>query len=269
VLPYIKAASTEDLKPRYTGDGIKRVRMSYGPFKLGAANSAVKEGNFASLDPQGTSWANFAADFPSDITMLNAKLSINYADGTEISNANGVYNHHAFFFDTSKSMDSDLQCQGSHDKIAPLNAIASAAADSGNPAAAAMVANFTTRPIAANYIPKDHKMLLTCDLVNYNKEVKEIYMNVDLQYIDGKAPGFLESTIHLVSAGSCASKQHGTDALNVEPPKGKKQFTLEDNEIELKDDGKLLFTKGHLHGKHDLKLCSTLNFSNISCQMVV
>jgi len=234
--------------------------MSYGPFEVGAGTNKTKVGNFVSFDPQGTGWASFASDFPADITVLSAKMSVTLKDGSEIDNSNGVYNHHAFFFDVSKSMDSDLQCQGSHDRIAPLNTIAASAADSANPAAGASVKNFTTKPIAANFIPKGHKMLLTCDLVNYNKESKDVYMNIDLQYVEGKAPGLLESTIHLVSAGACASKQHGTDALMLEPPKGKQQFTLVDNQIEVKDDGKLLFTKGHLHGKliHSMLLCSSL-----------
>lgn len=246
IVPYVKSVRKEVVKPLYPGDDVKRVQLSYGPLVLGAANNQTKGGNYVSLDPQGTAYANFASDFPSDITILGAGLSMNFADGTPISNANGVYNHHAFLFDTSKPMDSNLQCLGSHDRIAPLNAIASSGADAGNPDGPP---NFTKRPLAANYIPKGHKILFTTDLVNYNKEPKEVYLTVDFQYIEGKAPGFLETTTHLVSAGSCAAKTHGTDALNVDFPKDKKQFTLQDNEIEIKDDGKLLFTKGHLHGK--------------------
>jgi hypothetical protein len=93
VIPSMKSIKTETLTPTIPGGDVKRVRMTYGPYKLRAAGSKARAGNFISLDPQGTGWAYMASDFPTDITVLRALLSIGYDDGTKIGNANGVYNH--------------------------------------------------------------------------------------------------------------------------------------------------------------------------------
>jgi hypothetical protein len=93
VIPSMKSVKTETLAPTLPGSDVKRVRLKYGPYKLRAAGSKARQGNFISLDPQGTGWAYIASDFPTDITVLQARMSIGYDDGTKIGNANGVYNH--------------------------------------------------------------------------------------------------------------------------------------------------------------------------------
>jgi hypothetical protein len=92
VVPSMKPIKSEPLKATIPGDDVKRVKLTYGPYKLRAAGSKAKAGNFISLDPQGTGWAYIASDFPTDITVLRAIMTIGYEDGTKIENANGVYN---------------------------------------------------------------------------------------------------------------------------------------------------------------------------------
>jgi hypothetical protein len=244
ILPANNAVKRETLNPTILGDDVKRVRLTYGPYKLRASNSTQREGNFFSFDPQGTGWAYLLPDFPTGITVLSVKLSIGYADGTEIANSNGVYNHHALFLDISKGISSNLQCQGSSITIPAINSIAGSAADIGD----GIRPNVTTRPITGNFIAKDHKILITGDLVNYNKEIKEVYMNIDLQYVEGKAIGLLENSIHLVPVGACESKFFGMDSIFFRPPRDRKQFSLKGENLEVKEDGKIMVVRGHLHG---------------------
>jgi hypothetical protein len=240
----------ETLVPSFPGNDVKRLKLTYGPFKLKAANSAQKEGNSDSLDPQGTGWRYLASDFPTNITILSAKMTITLPDGELISNSNGVYNHHAFIFDASKSSRSNIQCEGSGKIIPALNSISGSAADAGTarPKAASSV-----RPVTGNFIDKDHDILLTGDLVNYNNETKEVYMISDLQYVEGKATGLLETTFHLIPAGACeggkSSSPGPLGGVSVKPPKDQKKFAIKGGGIEIKEDGKILVIRGHMHGR--------------------
>jgi Stress up-regulated Nod 19 len=222
--------------------------MTYGPFKVKGAGTKQREGNFFSLDPQGTGWSYMAGEFPSNITILNARMMITTAEGEEISNKVGIYNHHAFFIDVSKGIRSNLQCGGeSAMKFIPaINSISGSAADSGNPAARPVI---TTRPTTGNFIGADHKVLLTGDLVNYNNETREVYMVSDMSYVEGKAVGILESTVHLVPVGNCEAKGllGPLGLLFMRPPKDQKTWSIKGGGLEVKDDGKLLLVRGHMH----------------------
>ena len=242
-IPTQKPVKVEKLEPTISGDGIKRMKLTYGPFKLRAANTTKKEGNFFSFDPQGTGWAYIADGFPSDITIVNGRMSIGYDDGSLIGNVNGVYNHHAFFLDISKGLKSNVKCKDASISIPALNSITGSAADSG------AAPKISAKPVTGNFIEKGHKVLLTGDLVNYNNETKEVYMSTDLHYLEGKGIGLLETTVHLLTVGMCEKNTNPIEALFIKPPKDKKKFSIQGAGMEIKDDGKILALRGHMHGK--------------------
>jgi hypothetical protein len=234
----------ETLKPTFPGDDVKRVKMTYGPYKLKAANTTIREGNFFSLDPQGTSWINLASDFPTDITILNSRMTIHFADGTLISNANGVYDHHAFVIDSSRVPEAHIGCAGSPIPIMPINSIMGNSAEAMGDLASGGV-NLTTRPITGNYIGKGHTVAIQLDLVNYNNKTEEVYVSADMSYVNGREKGIWEIATHLIPVGVCA-KGVGINALI--PPKDRKKWTLEDDGFTMRDDGKLMYVRGHMHG---------------------
>jgi hypothetical protein len=245
-----KPSKVEVLKSTFPGDDIKRIRLTYGPFKLKAANSKVKTGNFFSLDPQGTSWVGLAADFPTDITLLNGKLNITLADGSEISNSRGVYNHHAFFIDGSKGMESSIACKSPTGRVSPIpafNSVVGNSAESMGDSARGNV-NPNIRPTSGIYIGKGHKVIIQGDLVNYNNKTEEAYMTTDLHYIEGKAPGVWEQEVYLIPLGACESKSFGLDTLFLRPPQGKKKWTLKGGGLTVQNDGKFTYVRGHMHG---------------------
>lgn len=244
IIPSMKSVKTETLTPTIPGSDVKRVRLTYGPYKLRAAGSKARQGNFISLDPQGTGWAYIASDFPTDITILHARMTIGYPDGSVIGNANGVYNHHAFFIDLSRGLGSKIGCQGKSISIPAINSIMGSAADSGG-----INISTTTRPKTGNFIAKGNKVLINGDLVNYNNQTKEVFMTADLQYVEGKAKGLLETSVHLLPVGTCESKFLGVESMFMRPPKGKKQWSLKGDGMIVKEDGKLVLVRGHLHGK--------------------
>jgi hypothetical protein len=249
MIPKIKAIKIQTLTPTFPGDDVKRVALTYGPFKLKAANSKKKEGNFFSLDPQGTSWINVAKDFPTDITILNSHFSIHFQDGTLISNANGVYDHHAFVIDSSKAPEAHIGCAGSKIPIMPVPSLMGSSAEAMDDTAQGGV-NLKIRPTTGNYIGKGHTIVLQGDLVNYNNKTEEVYMTAEMSYVDGREKGIWEISTHLVPVGICGVQKGGLAALA--PPPNVKKWTLKDDGLEMKDNGKLMYVRGHMHGKSSI-----------------
>jgi hypothetical protein len=259
VTPYIgplKPMSVEHPKPEIAGKDIKRVALKYGPFKLRSAKEK-RGGNMFSLDPQGTGYAYMAKEFPSNVTVLLPKMLIVHEDGTEISrNVGGVYNHHAFIYDVSRGMRANIQCKDSKRDIAAVNALMGSSADF---TPESMQLGMITGPgklKVGNYLGSNKQLLLQIDLVNYNPEPKNVYVIADLTYMDGKAVGYYETVVHLISVGTCEAKNAFLGNLFVSPPKDKKQWSLRGDTM-VKDDGKILAVRGHMHGTTPRGLASS------------
>jgi hypothetical protein len=242
--PLVNASKIEKLPATIPGQDVKRTKLVYGPFKLKAANSKQKEGNGNSFDPEGSAWSVVAPDFPTDITVLSARMSIFHPDGKEISPAAGVYTHHAFFFDASKGQYANIKCPSGRE-IGAVNSIVGGANDAGG---AAQLPDPKTRPATGNYIGKGNKVLVSGDLVNYQNVTKEVYMSADIQYVEGKALGLWETFMHLIAVGTCEAGPNVDDAVFLKPPADKKQFSVKGN-AQIKDDGRILAVRGHMHGE--------------------
>jgi hypothetical protein len=220
--------------------------MTYGPYKLKAANSAIREGNYISQDPQGTAWMSQPSDFPTDITILFVHLITHFADGTPVSNDNGVYNHHVFVVDKSKTPVAHIGCAGIPIPIMPINSIMGNSAEATSELASGGL-NLTTRPDTGNYVGKGHKMMIQLDLVNYNNKTENVYVTMDMSYIEGKGKGIWEIAQHLIPVGACAAV-NGGGVSALMPPEDKKKWTLKDDSFVMRDTGKLIYIRGHMHG---------------------
>jgi len=89
--------------------------------------------------------------------------------------------------------------------------------------------------------------LINGDLVNYNNQTKEVFMTADVHYVEGKAKGLLETSVHLLPVGTCESRFLGIETMFMKPPKDKKQWSLKGDGLTVKEDGKLVLVRGHLH----------------------
>jgi hypothetical protein len=243
ITPSIKPLKKEILTPTMPGSDVKRMRLTYGPFPVGAATNKSWVGNFLSLDPQGTAWVNILEEFPSDVTILSARTNNTFTDGSLISNGQGVYTHHTFFIDASKSLGTNMECTGTRMPLPAINTLMGSASDSGS----AEVTSTTKRPITGNYIAKGHKIIVNGDMVNYNNITKEVLMTADIQYVEGKVKGLLQTSMHFVPVGSCEFK--ALDSTLGRPPKDKMQWSLKGDGMVMKSSGKMIMVRGHLHGK--------------------
>jgi len=188
---------------------------------------------------------SIASDFPTDITILNVHLTTHFADGTPISNANGVYDHHVFVVDTSKTPVAHIGCAGTTIPIMPINSIMGNSAEAMDGLASGGV-NLTTRPVTGNYVGKGHNLTIQMDLVNYNNKTENVYLTIDMSYTEGRAKGIWEIAQHLIPVGICAAANGGGLSALI-PPTDQQKWTQDDDGFIMRDTGKLIYVRGHMH----------------------
>jgi hypothetical protein len=249
--PIIQPVNTTTRDPEKPGPGVKRTVITYGPFTLRAPKGAWS-GNLMSLDPQGTAHGYMIRGFPSNVTLLLPKLLIVNEDGSEIANANKVYNHHAFVYDVSRGSRANIQCApvATGKSLMAVNALLGSSADFSPDALVSSVTKVGGNQMkVGNYIGSNQQLLLSTDLVNYNPEPRNVYVVADLTYLEGKAVGYYETALHLISVGTCESWDPILGGLFIRPPTDKNQWSLK-GESMVKDDGKIVAIRGHMHGTH-------------------
>ena len=104
------AMKIEEMKPILRPDA-KRIRLTYGPYKLKGLAKDKQGGNTFSFDPNGTGWWHkVTQEFPRNITILDAfsKLVDDKFEDADV--AGGLYNHHIAFFTMNKSPIKYLSC---------------------------------------------------------------------------------------------------------------------------------------------------------------
>lgn len=195
------------------------------------------------MDPAGTAWNHLADDdFPRDVTILTTNAQVVFEDGTRAEVSKGVYNHHLVFFNQDKSIPSVLSCDGQTARRGiPMSLFVGGSEDKG--------AQYFTTPDgkfnSGYYIGKKDRILMGGDVVNYTNKTQTVFAEVEVEYVDGKVAGLMETGQHSVSVGMC----DGVAGTNLTAPKGQTKFTYTGKEITVFTDGYLVSAKGHLHGR--------------------
>jgi hypothetical protein len=193
------------------------------------------------MDPAGTGYLyTVANDFPKDITILDAVSGVFNANMQPIDRKDGLYNHHNVFIDISNPTPAITGCgDGRAFASIPANVFMGGAADGGQN-------RYTTNDGKFNsglYIAKDAGIIQMIDIVNYNNESQTIYTISEMEYLDGKQPGFLSSATTGIDLGMCAGKT----GMFVHAPNGQQKFTFAGKDITIERDGYFLNVKGHMH----------------------
>jgi hypothetical protein len=188
------------------------------------------------MDPHGTAWNYMTEDdFPKDITILLAKLYPEYEDGSPADMMTGMYEHHLTFIDVLKPPEPIASCGNTKISVGTVPftfVIAGAAENSGG--------LFTTVDGKFNsgfYLPKNMQLMQVGDMVNYSNETKSIYSVVEVEYLKGSPPGFMQASTQLLNVAECDSA-----GLAFEPPKDQKVFSLKGKPMTVTRDGFLLAT---------------------------
>jgi hypothetical protein len=228
--------------------GVNRMKIKYGPLKLRPPGGRWT-GNMISLDPKGTGFAYMLEGFPANVTLLAPQMYVHLEDGSRISNANKVYNHHTFVYDTARAPRANLLCKNNDRELAAVNAIMGSAADFSPDALNHAIQSMGDGKVkVGNYVETSDKLMMSLDLVNYNPTIQNIYVVADITYLEGKAIGYFETALHLISVGTCETKDLLGNTF-IFPPTDKKQWQLK-GDTTVREDGRIMAIRGHMHGEH-------------------
>jgi hypothetical protein len=179
------------------------------------------------MDPQGTSF-DTRAEFPSDISLLYALVTLVNEDGSPATITNGVYNHHIAIADISKSPVLLTSCPGEKPKPSlSISVFAGVGEDKG-------AYTYSTKDDKLNggyYISKNDTVFLTAEFVNYTNDTKSLYAVVDVQYAPGKSN--LDVTSETLSVTQCDGTGKGIGIR----PDNKKVFGATSKNMTLQQDG--------------------------------
>jgi hypothetical protein len=196
-----------------------------------------------------------ASDFPKGITVLDAITAVYDDKMKEISNENGLYNHHNVFFDLAGRFAPPITCGPSlldmFNLKAPFNIFMGGAADT--------TSNHYTSPDgrfnSGYYISNESDILQMIDIINYNPEPRTVFTVSEMEYVDGKPTNLLAANAIPINLGMCdgaaAKKTIMEPMAKGQTADGKRRFTLTGKDITIARDGYFLNWHGHMHDGGD------------------
>jgi len=226
-----KYLRTDQLTPKYRPNA-KRVAVLYGPVNLLGKTARKPFTGSDSMDVNGQAWkANLFQGLPRLSTVIAARWSVKYKNGTEAGPENDVYLHHLISSDMSKPKSSPFGgCNGFDELVgAQFN---NRGQDSGG-----METLYSTPDGSFNsgyHFGLLPILRIQYDLINYSNEPKEVYLELMLEYVDGIL-GVDTGTI-LKSVDDCGQ----ADNLVV-------NGTTKGKEVVMTSDTTIVWASGHLH----------------------
>jgi hypothetical protein len=184
--------------------------------------------------------------FPLDSIILRTDSRLRWQNGTEITVAQKIYNHHVILAEVTKPQKAVIKC-GTLDNswgigsITPQGYIGGSSTD-GAPAL------FTAEDgsIDAGFrMPKDGKVFASIMLVNYLEAAQEVFVVTEVDYIPGSHPEFMDTCVASMSVTQCESGLAASPMIF--PKEGQSKFQLKSKPITILQDGYLLQRKGHTH----------------------
>ncbi|KAF1991969.1 hypothetical protein K402DRAFT_459181 [Aulographum hederae CBS 113979] len=232
------------------------------PQTLLTGNMALAVAEFLSnpLDPEGLPVMHSVAEgICKNCSILAASFDAVFKNGTRADISTGVYLHHIIGLNLGKrEMDepiinqwlpfcSELGSMGSvyEQLLKVLNQLAGPADkgwDSsifGFGAADKFTQYFTTSDgnfDSGFYFAPEDQLLLQAELVNYRAEYQEVYLQMDLEYVEGKAGKSATTSFSTVTpCNTLMFKGNGTAG------------TLISQDLEVQKDGTIVGARGHMH----------------------
>jgi hypothetical protein len=223
--------------------GAKKANLWFGPFEIvdAATRKKTPNKNIIAMDPGGTTFMNKAIGFPSDITLLDAVVHLVYEDGSPASVANGIYNHHIAFQDTTKKPPAMVACPGQAAKNSVPTSVFVATGEDGNSYHYAPdIPDFNS----GYYIGPNDGIGVFAEIVNYTNQTKKIFASVEYNYVPGKPK-------YDVSGATLSVTQCDGANVGIHPPKGQKVFEVNSKDMKVEMDGYIFAVRGHLHDGGD------------------
>jgi hypothetical protein len=221
----------------------KRETLRYGPVDLYAKTARKPVQGLPAMDPTGQAgMASISAGLCKSCTVLSASFFLTYEDGTPATVPNGLYIHHFISYDTTKSLKRVIPgCEGGlPSTYAPF---IDRGEDSGETETV-----FTTPDGKFNsgfQFGKAPKLLMQYDLVNLKDKARKIYINLEVEYVEG-----------LVGKDASHSLKTVTCVPGINPRVNTAGPTITtSSKMTVSSNSTIVWGRGHLHsGGVDVKL---------------
>jgi hypothetical protein len=176
---------------------------------------------------------------------LYSKLFVVDEKGEEIGIDRGIYSHHVVFMPSSRLGAEDfLNCNGRPVLTPQIPAFIGTSAEIfenrfGN-------ANSTIN--TGFYIPKNDKIFVLVDFVNYKEYDQDVYLVPEVEYLPGKPAGYLDSSEFIVSPNTCDSIMGYNAGSLIRPPPGVEKFVVNGTDITFSKDGYIVWSRKFILG---------------------
>jgi hypothetical protein len=236
--PVQKVFKMEYLKPELNPDA-KKIRITYGPYKIRSSTDTQNPGNSYSMDPHGSGYAFVAGDdFPRDVTVLATQSMLVNETFEKAIISDGLYNHHNTFYDSNKTPEVWLACGDKPQSSVPVTVLMGGATEDSNTRYTSADGKFKS----GFYIGKNDRITIQLDVVNYQPRERTVYTVSEMEYLPGKPSGYVHTQSHVLRLGMC-DPGVGEMATKIKAPPGQTKFTIAGkNEITIGKDGWLVQT---------------------------
>jgi len=180
--------------------------------------------------------------FCNPCTVYAGKITIDFADGTPADVSKGLYIHHVLTTNTKKKTEGFLSgCNNPNTKAMSVSSMGRGTGfvgvgeDSGD--SPVMYTQRDGKINAGYYVDTGNTFTAQVELVNYNKESKNVTINYDLEYAPGKVG--VNTKGMLISVTQCAGTRIKTSSTGPATTSAGK-FTFLEN-------GVIVGARGHLH----------------------
>jgi hypothetical protein len=185
-------------------------------------------------DPGATTWMSALEGIPKDATYLYAKSSITFEDGSEAAVNNGVYVHHLGIMDLDYKGGSRLSaCPGadpntpSPGRLPGGSLFTGGAEDKGDTFFTSGDGKFNS----GYYIGKSDRVMGFAEVINYRNVTQKVYLQLELEYVDGNPPGTLEVSAQSISVTGCGMN------ISFMPKQNETSLTLRSKDFPVIQDG--------------------------------
>jgi hypothetical protein len=232
--PAVANVVVEKLEPTYRKTAYKN-RYKLGPYTLNVGSTNLGQSFFYLLPKK-------LCNSEGPCTVIAARVGVVYADGTPASPSNGVYIHHILTSDSTKKQTHWVSNCGSRTSP-PLNiagllggtAFIGTGEDSTE-GGAVYTSDDGTRN-TGYHIGAQDTFIGWAEIVNYNKEPKQIYVFYDLEWVPGIQGEDVKTATLTATCGSLPIIKLSTSGPT-NTTSGKFYFM---------EDGRILGARGHLH----------------------
>ncbi|KAF2430764.1 hypothetical protein EJ08DRAFT_696976 [Tothia fuscella] len=238
ILPEIKVAGRTTLKPQLRQEA-KREKVHV------VQNNCSFRG---SLDPNGQAGFHIIKDgICKNCTVLSGLTGLEYEDGTPADPSNGIYKHHILSYDITKPGILPVSLCDSADPSKSANpglpfdmgaGFIGGSEDTGEPL---MFTSQDGKYLSGFLVGNDDKYLLATDLVNYNNATRNVFVTMDIEWVEGHVGQDAVPNLMSVTGCKLAEPKISKDGPAI----------TESQKFPILVDGSIIAMKGHMHNGGD------------------